>query len=327
MAVVTPKEFGGYNCNFVEPVPSSLTCPVCLLPFRDPHLLDCCGAKYCASCIGRVKTTGHRQCPICKQPFNSIVEKNDQRRVLGLKVHCSNEGCKWIGELRHLDNHEKERCEWVLMECRYKCGINVPRTKLSNHEQQCPERLQSFLRDAEKRYEKEVVSMRERLEETLGKEEAKLKKEMAVVRDKLIKFTEEGDVRESMRELLREDQKRQRKELLAVMHLREDQICRTLVANIQTSIKAVHEQRQKLRSDLEKMHKDHVSQVKQLLAEHSRSRKNNEIEAFLKEERKRQQNELDAALADHRRQIEEMIEKKKKGMQEHSTACAHTCAN
>ena len=127
--------------------------PVCLLPFRDPHLLDCCGAKYCASCIGRVNVSG-QPCPICKQPFSSIVEKNDQKRVLGLKVHCSNEGCEWIGELRHLAHHERVDCEWVLVVC---CGKSVPRVQLGKHE--CPEQLQSFMRNVEEQYKKEVVSI------------------------------------------------------------------------------------------------------------------------------------------------------------------------
>ena len=30
---------GGYECDFVDPVPDSLSCAVCLLPFRDPHLV------------------------------------------------------------------------------------------------------------------------------------------------------------------------------------------------------------------------------------------------------------------------------------------------
>ena len=92
------------------------------------------------------------------QSFNSILEKNVQ---LGLRVHCSNKGCEWIGELRHLANHKREECEWVFVECRHSCGMSVPRAELVEHEQECPAQLQRFMQDVEKRYEKEVVSMRE----------------------------------------------------------------------------------------------------------------------------------------------------------------------
>ena len=146
----------GYKCNFVEPVPSSLICPVCQLPFRDPHILNCCSAKCCAPCIGRVKATG-QPCPTCKQPFNSIMEENDKGKVLHLKVRCSNEGgCKWTGELRHLATHEAAECEWVhrrhvLVECRHGCGKRCfPRAERVEHEQEC------------------LVSVREQLKEVLS---------------------------------------------------------------------------------------------------------------------------------------------------------------
>ena len=139
-----PRFTGGHECEFIYPIPESLFCPVCLLPFRDPHLLDCCGAKYCAGCIGRVKASIQPACPICKQSgFNTMLDKNDQRRVLGLKVFCSmkKEGCKWVGELRHLSNHEKDECGWALVKCRYGCGGRIPRRRRAEHEQdECPHR-------------------------------------------------------------------------------------------------------------------------------------------------------------------------------------------
>ena len=80
------------------------------------------------------------------------------------------------------------------------------------------------------------------------------------------------------------------------LHLRENDIRRTMVADMQARIKAIHEQRDKLRSDLQKMHDDHVSQVEQLLAENSHSKETSELEAFIKGERKRHQIELETAL-------------------------------
>ena len=133
---------GGFDCEFVDSVPESLSCPICLLPFRDPHLLDCCGAKYCAVCIGKVKASS-QPCPICKQQFNTILDKNDQRKILNLKVSClkKSEGCRWEGELRRLNYHEEEECGWTLAVCRYDCGGHVYRYQLAEHEQnECPHR-------------------------------------------------------------------------------------------------------------------------------------------------------------------------------------------
>ena len=131
---------GGYDYDYIDCPPESLTCPICLLPFRDPHMLDCCGAKYCEICIGRVKAAG-QPCPLCKQNFNSMLDRVKQRKVLSLRVHCSNkkQWCVWQGELRHLDRHEKDECGWELVECRHQCGKQVPLRHLSQHEEEeCP---------------------------------------------------------------------------------------------------------------------------------------------------------------------------------------------
>ena len=70
----------GYENEFVDSIPDTLSCPVCLLPFRDPHLVSCCGAKFCEPCISRVKTAG-QPCPVCKQEFISLLDRGDQRKV------------------------------------------------------------------------------------------------------------------------------------------------------------------------------------------------------------------------------------------------------
>ena len=113
-----PLLLGGYDCDFVDPPPDSLQCPVCLLPFRDPHLLSCCGHKGCASCIEQIKAADH-PCPICQQPFTTLLDKQLQRRVLDLHVFCSKKGesCRWEGELRDLERHSRRDCEYVEVEC------------------------------------------------------------------------------------------------------------------------------------------------------------------------------------------------------------------
>ena len=163
------------QCNFVDPIPEALVCPVCLLPFRDPHLLDCCGAKYCAECIGRVKESG-QPCPICREhQFNTMLDKNDQRKVLGLRVRCSktDEGCEWMGELRRLNHHEKEECKWALVKCRHECGELVFLCRLTEHEEdECPQRpmevkMESLMRKMEDRHKLEMAAVREEFRKTI----------------------------------------------------------------------------------------------------------------------------------------------------------------
>ena len=45
------KQSGGYDYDFVDEVPERLTCQICFKPFRDPHLVVCCGKHYCGSCL------------------------------------------------------------------------------------------------------------------------------------------------------------------------------------------------------------------------------------------------------------------------------------
>ena len=162
-----PLPVAGYESEFVDSIPDTLSCPVCLLPFRDPHLVSCCGAKFCEPCIGRVKAAG-QPCPLCKQEFNSMLDRSFQRKVLELKVRCSktNDGCQWVGELRHVVPHEREECGWAVVECSYQCGAHLPRRLMDEHQRdECPQRpvdmkLESFM----KRMEIKLMSERERHE-------------------------------------------------------------------------------------------------------------------------------------------------------------------
>ena len=161
---------GGFDCEFVDSVPDSLECPVCLLPFRDPHMLDCCGAKFCAACIEKVKTD-HKPCPICRHTtFNAMLDKNKQRKVLGLRVYCTrkSKGCEWVGELRCLVNHMTETCDWAEVSCRY-CDQKVFHCRRTNHEEEeCPQRpaklkMDSLRRTVELRLISEMGSLKQEL--------------------------------------------------------------------------------------------------------------------------------------------------------------------
>ena len=114
-----------------------------------------------------------------------MVDKNDQRKVLGLKVRCSRkkDGCQWEGELRHLDHHEREECVGALVECRYHCGERLPRRQLAEHEQDvCPQRpadikLESFMRKMEERHMREMAAVKEELKKEKERHKEELRKE------------------------------------------------------------------------------------------------------------------------------------------------------
>ena len=167
MAMCSSFQLGGYDNDFCDVPPESLTCPICLLLLRCPHILSCCGAKYCEPCIGRVKAAG-QPCPLCKQHFDSFIDKTTERKVLEMKTRCSrkNDGCEWEGQLRHLTKHEMDECEWALVECRYSCGERVSRRLLAEHEQDaCEQRpmnvkLESIARKMEQRHKTEMATVR-----------------------------------------------------------------------------------------------------------------------------------------------------------------------
>ena len=202
-----PLPAGGYECDFVNAIPESLSCPVCLLPFRDPHLVSCCGAKYCEPCIGRVKAAG-QPCPLCKQEFVTLLDRSFQRKVLELKVRCSRkkDGCEWEGEVRHLSDHEKEECVWALVECGYHCGERLPRRQLAEHEQElCPQRpvdvkLESFMRKMEERHMREMAAVREDHMRDMATVREDHTREMAAVREELEKMKQQMKEKEQLME-------------------------------------------------------------------------------------------------------------------------------
>ena len=173
-------------CDFVDPVPESLSCAVCLLPFRDPHLVSCCGAKYCEPCICRVKAAD-QPCPLCKQDFESMLDKECQRQVLNLQVVCKKNGCQWVGELRHLEQHQREECGWAVVECSYQCGAHLPRRLMDEHELGlCPQRpMDVKLEWIMKSMETKMMNERERLEKDMNVMREEHKKEMEVMEQML----------------------------------------------------------------------------------------------------------------------------------------------
>ena len=99
---------------------------------------------------------------LCQQPFDTMLDKFYQRKVLNLRVFCrkKREGCVWEGELRYLETHFQRDREYVKVECRYRCGGLYQRRLLHNHEMdECPQRspeviTQSLIRKMAERVDK-----------------------------------------------------------------------------------------------------------------------------------------------------------------------------
>ena len=160
---------GGYDCEFVEPPPEAFQteCPVCMLILKEPCLISCCGHKFCRVCIERVKKDD-KPCPLCCEPdFISVQERSLERFLKESQVWCSykKDGCEWKGKLGELEQHLNQNpssenqlngCQFVEVECTYKCGEWFQRHHITSHEtEQCKKRPYScdYCRDYESTFE------------------------------------------------------------------------------------------------------------------------------------------------------------------------------
>ena len=143
----------GFDCEFVEELPRAVQnkCPICLLVLREPYQAICCGYSFCRTCIEQVSAK-HKSCPCCKEEgFAIYPNKGLQRAVYEFTVYCFNkdQGCQWVGELGHLDNHlnlnpsqqnQLQGCQYSKVKCLH-CSKLYLRLKIKDHQnRQCPRR-------------------------------------------------------------------------------------------------------------------------------------------------------------------------------------------
>ena len=130
------ETIGGYDCDFEDIIHDRFICSICTKVMRDPHLMVCCGQKYCHSCLQRwLKTQRTPICPHCRakksgpHPFQYVVERGMKSEIESFRIPCSNcnKGCEWIGELRDLDGHLKsdEGCAYYEVDCPNKCSAGT----------------------------------------------------------------------------------------------------------------------------------------------------------------------------------------------------------
>ena len=129
--VVTMMEHTDINFDFdyVGSVPDRLICCICMKVMKNPHLVVCCGQKYCASCIQKwIHTQPTPTCPHCRargnggeRPFQHVIERGMKSDIESLQTKCyyNRRGCLWTGEKRNLKNHllAKDGCKFALIQC------------------------------------------------------------------------------------------------------------------------------------------------------------------------------------------------------------------
>ena len=174
--------FGGYDLVFVETPPAEYECPICQLILRDPHIVDCCGYKYCNQCIIRI-SNANKPCPMCQtNGFRTMQERQLQRKISDLVICCPEkmQGCPWTGEIRDLEAHLSSLCAYIVIKCPLECGVDFQRIHLEKHqEDECPKRspelkLLSLTRKFEERLsivETKCNEQEEKIKQLVGLEE------------------------------------------------------------------------------------------------------------------------------------------------------------
>jgi len=137
--------------SYVDSVPGRLVCSICFKVMRDPHLIVCCGAKCCHSCLQNwLGAKPLQSCPHCcatkesQDPFQHVVDKGAKAEIDCLKIRCSNsiKGCGWVGKIKDLAAHlelASSDCECSWVECPNQCrsGVSsctkVPQRNLTDH--------------------------------------------------------------------------------------------------------------------------------------------------------------------------------------------------
>lgn len=137
-------------CHFMEEIPKELQteCSICLQVLRDPHIVDCCGYRFCKSCINVYLSKNSNCCPMCKyQNPDTVTDKQLARTLRQKKVKCTHkeEGCEWIGVLSELDEHldstkRMEGCAFKTLQACAHCNMSLKRNEFENHELRCPQK-------------------------------------------------------------------------------------------------------------------------------------------------------------------------------------------
>ena len=128
--------YEGKEYLFVEETKKTLEalqCPVCFEIVMEPVQSNC-GHLFCKKCIQSVAT-----CPVCRKQFTSVPDYFNNRRVRSLRVKCpfTANGCKWVGDLGNVNDHEAVQCEFQPKPCLYCDFTTYQKEKLKKHLMTC----------------------------------------------------------------------------------------------------------------------------------------------------------------------------------------------
>ena len=110
-------------------------CPICQEILYKP-LQTSCGHLFCGKCLKRVQS---KNCPSCRAEFvrEPIEDRFNEREIRNVIVKCQNSsrGCEWEGELGNVESHQNGVCGYQLVQCGNKCGAEVERREVEEHEE------------------------------------------------------------------------------------------------------------------------------------------------------------------------------------------------
>uniref|UniRef100_A0A8D2LS50 TNF receptor associated factor 4 n=1 Tax=Varanus komodoensis TaxID=61221 RepID=A0A8D2LS50_VARKO len=135
----------GFACKFLEKPKRRLLCPLCAKAMREPVRVSTCGHRFCDTCLQEFLSEGVFKCPEDQLPLDYAKIYPDpelEAQVLSLTIRCihSEEGCRWIGTIRHLQAHLGS-CSFNVVSCPNRCGSKLSRRDLPPHLQHdCPQR-------------------------------------------------------------------------------------------------------------------------------------------------------------------------------------------
>ena len=124
------QKIGGYQCEFVGPVPEQLLCKSCKLVPKKLFTTDCCMECFCQACIEQ-PLNDKKPCPSCGEAdFSTLLIKGAQKKILALQVRCvtKQKGCEWVGQLEQLATHLEKDChkrEFICPYCTYKATFEI----------------------------------------------------------------------------------------------------------------------------------------------------------------------------------------------------------
>ena len=128
--------YKGKEYLFVEETKKNLEalqCPVCLEIVLEP-VQTSCGHLFCKRCV-----RGVTRCPACRKQFTSMPDHFNNRRVRSLRVKCpfTANGCKWVGDLGDVGDHEAVWCKFLPKPCPYCDFTTIHKEKLQQHLTTC----------------------------------------------------------------------------------------------------------------------------------------------------------------------------------------------